>query len=188
MDALIQSFSMVAIAEIGDKTQLLSILLAARFRSFWPIIMGVLVATLINHALVAWLGSHMASMVSADWIQLATSLLFIAVAFWTLIPDKEPDVKTGSSNGAFITSCIAFFIAEMGDKTQLATLTLGAQYSNTVMVILGTTIGMLAANIPAVLFGETLLKKIPLKMVRVIACMIFLAFGITGLIGWYASS
>jgi len=185
MNALIQSFSMVAIAEIGDKTQLLSILLAARFRVFWPIIAGILAATLLNHALVAWLGSHAGAMVDTRWLNLGVALLFIAIGFWTLIPDKAPESAHIRNEGAFFASCIAFFIAEMGDKTQLATLTLGAHYPETMQVIIGTTVGMLAANIPAVLFGENLLKKIPLPTIRIIACVIFLAFGIVGLASWF---
>ncbi len=185
MTALIQSFSMVAIAEIGDKTQLLSILLAARFRVFWPIIAGVFIATIINHGLVAWLGSYTSELVNAHWLSLVVSLLFIAVGLWTLLPDTAPEDSHIRNENAFIASCIAFFIAEMGDKTQLATLTLGAQYSETTMVIIGTTLGMLAANIPAILFGENLLKKIPLRTIRITACIIFLAFGITGLTSWY---
>lgn len=188
MDALIQSFSMVAIAEIGDKTQLLSILLAARFRRFWPILLGILAATTANHALVAWLGSEIGGLLEAKWLQLTTALLFIAVGIWTLIPDDAPEVKEAGLHGAFVTSCVLFFMAEMGDKTQLATLTLGARYASTMQVIFGTTLGMLAANIPALLFGEAVLRKIPLRVVHAIACLIFMAFGAAGLWEWYKIS
>ena len=186
MNALLSSFSIVAIAEIGDKTQLLSILLAARFRVFWPILAGVFIATLLNHALVAWLGSTLGSALDPQTLTLGVSLLFIAIAFWALIPDNAPDTAHSGTANAFTASLIAFFIAEMGDKTQLATLTLGAQYSQTWVVILGTTLGMLAANAPAIWFGESLLKKIPLKAVRIIACVMFLAFGMMGLLRYYA--
>lgn len=185
MEPLIQSFSLVAIAEIGDKTQLLSVLLAARFRVFWPILAGVFAATLANHALVASLGNYMGNAVDSGWLSLGVSLLFILIGLWALVPDKHPELKTAATHGAFLASTIAFFIAEMGDKTQLATLTLGARYSETWQVILGTTLGMLAANAPTILCGETLLAKIPLRTVRAIACILFLLFGAVGLANWY---
>lgn len=186
MDALVSSFSMVTLAEIGDKTQLLSIILAVRFRSFWPIFFGVLTATLLNHAMVAWLGAQGSDLLSPYWLEFSIALLFIAVGIWALIPDKEPTISA-PTGGAFITSCIAFFLAEMGDKTQLATLTLGARYVETWQVIIGTTLGMLAANAPAILFGEQLLRKIPMQLVRIIACAMFLAFGTLGLLKWMNS-
>lgn len=184
MSVLIQSFSLVTLAEMGDKTQLLSIILAARYRKFFPIITGIFVATLANHAFVAWAGSELQQFLSPAMLTPIVSLLFIAVGLWTLIPDKSPDHCDISPHGAFFASCLAFFIAEMGDKTQLATLTLGAQHPETLQVILGTTLGMLAANIPAVLFGEAVLKKIPLNVVRITACILFIGFGIVGLVRW----
>lgn len=185
MDALIHSFSLVTLAEIGDKTQLLSILLAARYRTFWPIIAGVFCATLLNHALVTWMGYAMGSLVETRWVTLVTSLLFIAVGLWTLIPDHAPETSATKGKGAFMASCIAFFLAEMGDKTQLATFTLGAQYTQTMQVIVGSTLGMLAANVPAVLLGDKLLQRIPLRAVRILACVMFLGFGLAGLAGWW---
>jgi putative Ca2+/H+ antiporter (TMEM165/GDT1 family) len=185
MQAFVESFTLVALAEMGDKTQLLSIILAARYRKFWPIVLGILVATSLNHGIVAWLGSNMDALIDQATLKLVISLLFIAVGIWALIPDKEPQLKTTSTAGAFMASCIAFFIAEMGDKTQLATLTLGAQHPETSLVIIGTTFGMLAANVPAVLFGETLLKKIPLPAIRMSAAALFFIFGIMGIISWY---
>lgn len=184
MSVLVQSFSLVAIAEIGDKTQLLSILLAARFRTFWPIIAGILVATLINHAAVAWVGNQMGGWLDPKTLNLGSSLLFIAIGLWTLIPDEAP-AENFKSGGAFIASLVAFFFAEMGDKTQLATLTLGAEYSATTLVILGTTLGMLAANIPAVLCGETIVRKWPLKSIRIVACLLFVGLGAYGLFEYF---
>ncbi len=181
---LLQSFSLVALAEIGDKTQLLSILLAARYGKFWPILAGVFVATLLNHALVAWAGSHAGNLLNPDVITLIASLLFIAIGLWVLIPDKEPDIRH-ATRGAFMASAIAFFFAEMGDKTQIATLTLGARYEETMQIIIGTTLGMLAANAPAIWFGDTLMKRIPLKAARITACVMFIGFGLAGLLSWY---
>lgn len=184
MSALVQSFTLVAVAEIGDKTQLLSILLAARYQKFWPIIAGILVATLINHAAVAWAGNAMGNWLDPQTLNLGASLLFIVIGLWTLIPDEAP-TENFKSGSAFLASIVAFFLAEMGDKTQLATLTLGAEYSAMGMVILGTTLGMLAANIPAVLCGETIVSRWPLKTIRIIACLLFIGFGIYGLYSYF---
>lgn len=186
MSALVQSFSMVAIAEIGDKTQLLSILLAARFQKIFPIIAGILIATLANHALIAYLGNHLNTWLNPQWVALGASLLFIGIGLWALVPDDAPELKPAGTQGAFMASLVAFFFAEMGDKTQLATLTLGAQYHDMTMVILGTTLGMLAANIPAVYLGEVVLQKVPLKAVRIIASLLFIGFGIYGLTQYYS--
>lgn len=182
MSALIESFSLVAIAEIGDKTQLLSVLLAARFRKFWPIVLGILIATLVNHALVAWMGKSVGAVIDPLCLNIGVAILFIVIGLWTLVPDNAPIEEEKTPYGAFLTSLIAFFFAEMGDKTQLATLTLGAHYAQTYQVILGTTLGMMAANVPAVLCGETLLRKLPMHLIRMIACLIFLTFGFYGLI------
>lgn len=181
MDALLASFSLVALAEIGDKTQLLSILLAARFRRFWPIILGILLATLVNHAFSAYAGSLLVSFMGGIWPGLITGLLFIIVGLWALIPDKEPDNCPLPRHGAFLATTIAFFFAEIGDKTQLATITLGAQYADLLMVTLGSTAGMLAANIPAVLLGDKILKLVPLNAVRITASLLFIACGVYAL-------
>lgn len=181
MSALLHSFLLVAVAEIGDKTQLLSILLAARFRCFWPIIAGILVATLINHGLTAWAGSALGDQLHPHWLQLGVSLFFIGIGLWVLVPDDAPKEDALRTFGAFTTSLITFFLAEMGDKTQLATLTLAAEYADTLMVIIGTTLGMLAANIPAIFFGEKLLEKLPLGAIRYTACAMFFAYGSWGL-------
>lgn len=180
-DALFYSTTLVTFAEIGDKTQLLSIILAARFRKFWPILFGILIATLFNHALAAFLGSFVAGFANLFWVNLIASLAFIAIGFWILIPDDEPTNDAAPKYGAFITSLIAFFIAEMGDKTQIATITLGANWHPLWQVITGTTLGMMIANIPALLFGEKILTKIPMKTVRIICCLLFVGFGLLGL-------
>lgn len=182
MDALLHSFLLVATAEIGDKTQLLSILLAAKFKRFWPIFFGVLAATILNHFGSAWLGEFIASYITPKLMATIAAVLFIAIGFCVLIPDKEPDSNEEIKYGAFLASFIMFFIAEIGDKTQFATITLGAQYNNLVMVTIGTTLGMLAANIPAILFGENILKIIPLKYFRYTASLLFIGFGIFKLI------
>lgn len=181
--AFLESFTLVAVAELGDKTQLLSMLLAAQFRKFWPIVWGILVATLINHALTALAGNALASWVESQWLTLGVSILFIAMGIWVLIPDASPIAKTNSTRGAFITSTIAFFVAELGDKTQLATFTLGAKYLDaTMMVIFGTTIAMMLVNIPAVLLGEKILERLPMKTIRAIASVIFLSLGAKGMV------
>ncbi len=186
MDAFLHSFALVAIAEMGDKTQLLAIVLAARFRKFWPVVLGILAATLLNHAVASYAGSLFSGAVEDSRISLVTGLLFIIIGIWALVPDKEPEVKTESGNhGAFLTTAIVFFIAEMGDKTQIATVTLGAEYNNVLMVTLGTTLGMMATNIPAVLFGEKVLKVIPLRVVRVAASLMFIGFGVYNLLKWF---
>ena len=189
MDAFLSSFSLVAIAEIGDKTQLLSILLAARFRCFFPLMWGILLATILNHAGAAWVGKLLASATSSMWVEIVVGALFVAIGAWLLIPDDEPeDEANKGTGGAFITSLITFFIAEMGDKTQFATITLGAQYASTWMVIFGTTFGMMAANIPALLLGETILQRIPLKAMRITASTLFILYGIYSLVRIYLQS
>jgi putative Ca2+/H+ antiporter (TMEM165/GDT1 family) len=182
MEALFNSFYLVAIAEIGDKTQLLSICLAARFNKFFPIVFGILFATLLNHALAAMFGSFLAEHISSLYIKVIPAILFIIIGFWLLVPDKMQLDNSEPKYGAFITSLIAFFIAEMGDKTHFATITLGAEYNQTFLVILGTTLGMLAANIPAIIFGEKILKLVPLNIVRIIASLAFIIFGVCGLV------
>jgi putative Ca2+/H+ antiporter (TMEM165/GDT1 family) len=179
MNEIISSFSLVAIAEIGDKTQLLSILLAAKFRKFWPIFFGVTIATLLNHAGAAYIGKLLSAYAAGNILTYITSAIFIVLGLWILIPDKEPDQADKEPKyGAFITSLITFFIAEMGDKTQFATITLGAQYDNTMLIVIGTTLGMLAANIPAILFGEKIIEVVPLKVVRITASILFVGYGL----------
>jgi putative Ca2+/H+ antiporter (TMEM165/GDT1 family) len=170
----------VALAEIGDKTQLLALLLAARFRKPWPIICGIVVATLANHFAAGAIGNWVASFFSPatlSWI-LATS--FVAVALWTLIPDQLDDEESSKLKryGPFLTTLIAFFIAEMGDKTQVATVMLAAQYPHLILVVIGTTLGMLLANVPVVLAGNFAAERLPLTLIRRIAACAFLALAL----------
>jgi len=179
MDALLTSTAVVALAEIGDKTQLLAILLATRFRKPLPIIFGILVATLANHALAALLGATVAGIFQSGWFRTVIALSFLAMALWTLIPDKLDDLEEKPARfGAFITTVIAFFLVEMGDKTQIATVALGARFQAVGWVTLGTTLGMLIANIPAVFLGHELIRRVPLKIVRIIAALLFAAIGL----------
>jgi putative Ca2+/H+ antiporter (TMEM165/GDT1 family) len=190
MDALFTSTALVALAEMGDKTQLLAMLLAARFRKPVPIILGILMATLANHFLAALVGHQVAGLLDAPWFRYAVAIGFIAMAAWTLIPDKldenEP-LKAPSKAGVFMTTLVAFFLVEMGDKTQVATVALGAQFANVFAVTAGTTLGMMIANVPAVLGGEALAKRVPMRALQMGAALLFLALGlwmIAGLQGW----
>lgn len=180
MDAFLSSFTAVAIAEIGDKTQLLSLFLAARFRSRTAIIAGILVATLLNHAASAWVGVWLAGFIPQGWHAWLLGGSFIVVALWLLIPDKDDSGETRVLKyGAFVASCILFFIAEIGDKTQVATVILSAAYPEaTWMVIIGTTVGMLAANVPVIYAGSWLMKRIPLDYARWAACAVFMLLGL----------
>lgn len=179
MEALFVSTAVVAIAEIGDKTQLLALVLAARFRKPIPIILGILVATLANHALAAWAGAAVAAWVGADIMRWILGLSFLAMAAWILVPDKVDDepAKTAKA-GAFITTLVAFFFLEIGDKTQIATVALSARFQDLVLVTAGTTLGMMLANVPAVLLGEVAATKVPLKLVHGIAALIFAIMGV----------
>jgi putative Ca2+/H+ antiporter (TMEM165/GDT1 family) len=179
MDALFTSSLVVALAEIGDKTQLLAILLATRFRKPVPIIFGILAATLANHACAAFLGASVASLFEADWFRIVIALSFIAMAAWTLIPDKIDDLEDKPARfGAFVTTTIAFFLVEMGDKTQVATVALAARFQDVALVTLGTTLGMMLANVPAVFLGEELVRRVPLKTVRIVAASLFAIIGL----------
>lgn len=167
----------VALAEIGDKTQLLALLLAARFRRPWPIIAGILVSTLLNHALAGGLGALVAHWLTPDVLRWIVAGSFIAIALWTLRPDAlDADTKL-PAHGAFIATVIAFFIAEIGDKTQVATVLLAAKYPSLFQVVLGTTIGMLLANVPVVLLGSRFADRLPLKAARIVAAVVFLLLG-----------
>lgn len=180
MEALISSFTAVAIAEIGDKTQLLSLFLAARFRNKTAIIAGILVATLLNHAASAWLGMWVSQFIPAALAPWLLGGSFIVVGLWLLIPDKDESEETSLLKyGAFAASCLLFFLAEIGDKTQIATVILAATFESSVwMVIWGTTLGMLAANVPVVYAGSWLLQKISLDWARRSACVVFIALGV----------
>lgn len=179
MEALLVSTGLVAIAEIGDKTQLLAILLAARFRRPLPIIMGILVATIANHALAAFVGVAAGEFLQGPWMRWVLGVAFIAFAAWALIPDKfEEDETPKDRAGVFLTILVAFFFVEMGDKTQVATVALGAQFQNVLLVAAGTTLGMMLANVPAVILGEAAATRIPLKYVRWAAAACFAGIGI----------
>jgi putative Ca2+/H+ antiporter (TMEM165/GDT1 family) len=179
MEALITSTVIVALAEIGDKTQLLAILLATRFKRPWPIILGIFCATLANHFLAALVGAEAASWLEGAWFRYAIALSFVAMGLWTLIPDRFDEAEKAPPRfGAFATTLVSFFLVEMGDKTQLATVALGARFENVFAVAAGTTIGMMAANIPAVLLGDALIQRVPLKLVHALAAFLFIAIGI----------
>ncbi|HEY8615862.1 TMEM165/GDT1 family protein [Phenylobacterium sp.] len=178
-EPLFISTGVVAVAEIGDKTQLLAMVLAARFRRPLPIILGILVATLLNHAAAAALGVLVARWLEGWMFQALVGVAFIAMAGWALIPDKEDeDAATKSVGGVFLTTLVAFFLVEIGDKTQIATSLLAARFENLTFVTVGTTLGMMLANIPAVLLGEAATKVVPLRLVRIVAAVIF---GVIGL-------
>ena len=184
MDAFLVSTAIVALAEMGDKTQLLSLVLAARFRKPWPIVLGILVATLVNHALAGAVGAWVTQMVGPDAMRWILGLSFIAMAVWMLIPDKLDDDGTSQHSrwGVFGTTLIAFFLVEMGDKTQIATVMLAAQYSGAyVWVVAGTTFGMMLANAPVVWLGDKLVKKVPIRMVHLVSAVIFLVLGLLAL-------
>lgn len=178
MEALMNSFFLVFAGEMGDKTQLLALILAARFRKPWTILFGVFVATLLNHALAAAVGGTIANYFDPMTLKWVLAITFFAFAVWILIPDKEEKFENHGKFGPFLTTVIAFFLAEMGDKTQLATVALGARYPSLLLVTVGTTLGMLASNALAIFLGERLLRKVPMKWVRVFASALFLLFGI----------
>jgi putative Ca2+/H+ antiporter (TMEM165/GDT1 family) len=185
MEALLVSTGIVALAEMGDKTQLLALLLAARFRRPVPIILGIFVATLANHALAGAVGAWLTHTVGADVMRWVLGISFLAMAGWTLIPDSAPDTDTKPARfGVFGTTLITFFLIEMGDKTQIATVALAAQYSAFYMVVAGTTIGMMLANIPAVLIGERATKTLPIRTIHIIAAIIFAVMGVAVLAGF----
>ncbi|MBS0462302.1 MAG: TMEM165/GDT1 family protein [Proteobacteria bacterium] len=183
MDAFLVSFIAVAIAEIGDKTQLLSLTLAAKYRRPWPICIGILLATLANHALAGGVGALLAQWIPPRALQWAVVVSFFGMAAWTLIPDKadEDAANQGAGHGLVIATIIAFFLAEMGDKTQIATVALAAQYHPLWQVVAGTTVGMLAANVPVVWLGARFAHRIPLRAARITAALLFLGLGLWNL-------
>ncbi len=184
MDALINSLVLVFISEMGDKTQLLALVLAARFRKPIPIMLGILVATLLNHALASYAGSFITTYISGDVMKWILAITFIGFGLWMLIPDKDEGFNDTHKWGPFWTTTVAFFVAEMGDKTQFATVALGAKYMAPVIVTVGTTLGMMAANVPAVLFGHKFTQKVPMKLVHRIASALFILFGIGIILGF----
>ena len=186
MEALLISTGIVALAEMGDKTQLLSLVLAARFRKPWPIVWGILVATLVNHALAGAVGSWVTSWLGPEVLRGVLGLSFIAMAFWMLIPDKldEGDSDPAPRMGVFMTTVVAFFLAEMGDKTQIATVMLAAQYQAWAWVVAGTTLGMMLANAPVVWFGDAITRRVPIRMVHAVSALVFASLGVLALLGW----
>ncbi len=185
MESLLVSTGVVALAEIGDKTQLLAFILAARFKKPVPIILGILAATTLNHGLAGALGAWITASVSPDILRWVLGLSFLGMAIWTLIPDKieEDETQVARKLGVFSATFVTFFLAEMGDKTQIATVALAAHYGAPLMVVIGTTLGMLIADVPAVFVGDKLASKIPMKLVHSIAAAIFALLGVATLAG-----
>ncbi len=185
MEALLVSTGVVALAEIGDKTQLLAFILAARFKKPLPIILGILAATLVNHGLAGALGAWITASVSPGILRWVLSLSFLGMAVWTLIPDKieEEESQVAQRLGVFGATLVTFFLAEMGDKTQIATIAMAAHYATPLLVVLGTTLGMLIADVPAVFVGDKLAARIPMKLVHPVAAAIFALLGIATLVG-----
>jgi putative Ca2+/H+ antiporter (TMEM165/GDT1 family) len=189
MDVYLISTLLVALAEMGDRTQLLAVMLASRFRKPVPILLGILAATIANHALAAVAGYYLSSLLQATWFKYAVAVSFIAMALWALVPDKEDekDAQPRGHLGVFFTTLITFFLVEIGDKTQIATVALAAKYHAIALVAAGTTTGMMLANIPAVYLGHNVTKVLPIKWLRIAAALVYLALGVWGVVttaGW----
>lgn len=189
MEAYLVSTLLVALAEMGDRTQLLAIMLAGRFRRPVPILLGILVATLANHLLAALAGFYLAGLLSAQWFRIAVSASFIAMAIWALVPDKEDEVEKPAKLrlGVFLTTAVSFFVVEIGDKTQIATAALAARFHDVLLVAAGTTTGMMLANIPAVFLGHAITRIAPMAVLRIAAALVYLGLGLFGLAsaaGW----
>jgi putative Ca2+/H+ antiporter (TMEM165/GDT1 family) len=185
MEAFLLSTGIVALAEMGDKTQLLSLVLAARFRRPWPILWGILIATLANHALAGAVGASVTAWLGPQWLRWILAGSFIAMAAWMLVPDKldDDDAPDAPRHSVLVTTVIAFFLAEMGDKTQVATVMLAAQYQTWFAVVAGTTLGMMLANAPVVWFGERVMRRVPVRAVHLVSALIFLGLGLAILFG-----
>ncbi len=179
MEALLVSIGVVALAEIGDKTQLLTLVLVARYAKPWPIIAGIVVATLVNHGLAGLAGAWLTGAIGPDAMRWVLGVSFIAMAAWMLVPDKLDDDGSALRNlgGTFVTTTCLFFLAEIGDKTQIATIALAARFDSLAVVVIGTTLGMVLANAPVAFFGEALVRRFPVRAVHVIAALVFLALG-----------
>jgi putative Ca2+/H+ antiporter (TMEM165/GDT1 family) len=184
MEAFFVSTGVVALAEVGDKTQLLAFILAAKFRRPWPIVWGILAATLLNHGVAGALGAWITGLMGPQTLRWVLGVSFLAMAAWTLVPDKfeEGDAKL-ARHGVFLTTFIAFFLAEMGDKTQIATVALAAQFQAFWEVVAGTTVGMMLANVPAVFLGDRLAGRLPVRLVHLVAAAIFAVLGVLTLLG-----
>ena len=182
MEAFLVSTGIVALAEMGDKTQLLALLLAARFRKPWPIVAGIFVATIANHALAGAAGAWVTTVLGPEALRWVLGLSFIAMALWMLIPDKVDDLASNDSPrfGVFGTTVVVFFLAEMGDKTQIATVMLAAQY-NPYWVVVGSTLGMMLANAPVVWFGDAITRRVPIRAVHIVSAVVFAALGVAAL-------
>ena len=178
LQALLVSTGTVTLAEIGDKTQLLALLLAARYRKPWPIALGILAATLVNHAISAWLGAELTDWLSPEVLRWVVAASFLAVALWTLKPDTLDENEKLPTHGAFLATTVAFFLAEIGDKTQVATVLLATRYEPLWQVIASTTIGMLLANLPVVWLGHRFADRLPLKLARSLAALVFFALAL----------
>ena len=184
MHALGPSFLIVLLAEMGDKTQLLAFALAARYRKPWPVMAGILAATLLNHGISAWVGSLLGAALQPKLLQGLLAISFLGFGAWTLVPDRPEQVRAGERFGPFATTLALFFLAEIGDKTQLATLALGARYHDFISVTAGTTAGMLVADGLAVFLGETAARRIPYRILRFTAAGLFFGFGALALIAF----
>ena len=182
MEAFFVSTGIVALAEMGDKTQLLALLLAARFRKPWPIVVGIFVATIANHAMAGAVGAWVTTVLGPDVLRWVLGVSFIAMAAWMLIPDKADDLASDGAPrfGVFGTTVVVFFLAEMGDKTQIATVMLAARY-NPYWVVVGSTLGMMLANAPVVWFGEKITRLVPMRVVHVVSALVFAALGVVAL-------
>ncbi|WLD59321.1 TMEM165/GDT1 family protein [Salinispirillum sp. LH 10-3-1] len=186
MEAFLYSTLAVTLAEIGDKTQLLSLFLIARFKRPWPVLWGIIVATLLNHGVSAWLGHWMAGLLPAHWLPLIVGGSFILLGAWVLIPDKDDGADSRwLGMGAFTASFVLFFIAEIGDKTQVATVLLAARFDNLVAVIIGTTLGMVLANAPVIFGGQWLMQRVSLTWIRGLSAALFMLFGVLALLHGY---
>ena len=185
MEAFLLSTGIVAIAEMGDKTQLLALLLAARFSKPWPIVMGILVATMANHAMAGALGAWATTLIGPQALRLILGASFLLMAAWMLIPDRLEDDDAGGKSpslGVFGTTVLVFFLAEMGDKTQIATVMLAARYDAYLYVVAGTTLGMMLANVPVVWLGERVTRLVPLRVVHIVSAVIFAGLGVMALL------
>jgi Ca2+/H+ antiporter, TMEM165/GDT1 family len=189
MEIYLVSTLLVTLAEMGDRTQLLSIMLASRYRRPIPILAGVLVATVANHSLAALAGFYLAALLAAPWFKVVVALSFVAMAVWALFPDKEGEdgASTRGDWGVFLTTAVSFFLVEIGDKTQIATIALAARYRDVLVVAAGTTTGMMLANIPAVFLGHGVTRVLPIRGLRIAAALLYLLLGLWGLVaalGW----
>lgn len=185
MEALLVSIGIVALAEIGDKTQLLTLVLAARYRRPWPIVAGIFVATLVNHGIAGAIGAWLTRTLGPEAMRWILGGSFIAMAAWMLVPDRldDDDSATKRRGGVFVTTAILFFFVEIGDKTQIATVALAARFDSLMAVVMGTTVGMLLANAPVAFFGEALARRMPVRAVHVVAALVFAAMGV-GVLVW----